>query len=181
MRRTSPPPSVRDMRILPKSPWRVVVSQVFVLCALRVLGQYLVSAHHRLSQSLSLAHLVKVIRCSATLLCDAHVSLAPSTGKSQVLLCAATFKFRCHFIFLFSWSLAFSRPKNGPDRITGSHSAAKRRFQRGGARHATSEGGHEQASDTVSPSLARLEHTLAVHNPPPLAFHRSYYDSSPYL
>ena len=104
----------------------------------------------------------------------------PSTGKSQVPLCAATFKFRCHFIFLFSWSLAFSRPKNGPDRITGSHSAAKRRFQRS-ARHATSEGGHEQASDTVSAFLARLEHTLAVHNPPPLAFHRSYYDLSPYL
>ena len=158
------------------------VSQVFVLCALRVLGQYLVYAHRCLSRSLPLAHLVKVIRCSATftlrpvtLLCN-----APSTGKSQVLLCAATFKFRGHLSIAFSWSLAFSRPKNGPDRITGSHSAAKRRFQRS-ARHATSEGGHEQASDTVSASLARLEHTLAVHNPPPLAFHRSYYDSSPRL
>ena len=175
------------MQILPKSPWRVVVSQVFVLCALRVLGQCLVSAHRRLSQSLSLAHLVKVIRCSATftlrpvtLLCDAHVSLAPSTGKSQVLLCAAIFKFCGHLSIAFSWSLAFSRPKNRPDRITGSHSAAKRRFQRS-ARHATSEGGHEQASDTVSASLARREHTLAVHHPPPLAFHCSYYDSSPRL
>ena len=164
---TSPPPPVRDMRILSKSPWQVIVSQVFVLCALRVLGQYLVSAHHRLSQSLSLAHLVKVIRCSATLLCDAHVSLAPSTGKSQVLLCAATFKFRGHLSIAFSWSLAFSRPKNGPDRITGSHSAAKRRFQRS-ARHATSEGGHEQASDTVSASLAhtRGPSSSAVGIPP---------------
>ena len=161
---------------------RVIVSQDIALCALRVLGQYLVPAYRRLSQSFPLVHLVKVIWCSTTftlrpvtLPCD-----APSTGKSQVLLCAATFKFRWHFIFLFSWSLAFSRPKNGPDRITGSHSAAKRRFQRS-ARHATSEGGHEQASDTVSASLARLEHTLAVHSPLPLAFHRSYYDSSPYL
>ena len=124
---TSPPPPVRDMRILSKSPWQVIVSQVFVLCALRVLGQYLVYAHRCLSRSLPLAHLVKVIRCSATftlrpvtLLCD-----APSTGKSQVLLCAATFKFRGHLSIAFSWSLAFSRPKNGPDRTAGRSRTAK--------------------------------------------------------
>ena len=124
---TSPPPPVCDMRILSKSPWQVIVSQVFVLCALRVLGQYLVYAHCCLSRSLPLAHLVKVIRCSATftlrpvtLLCD-----APSTGKSQVLLCAATFKFRGHLSIVFSWSLAFSRPKNGPDRTAGRSRTAK--------------------------------------------------------
>ena len=170
---------------------RVIVSQVIVLCAIRVLGQYLISSKLCASSPVSIYALgalgqVHSAQCHihsavsrSTMRCPCAVCL-PSTGKSQVLLCAATFKFRCNFIFLFSWSLAFSRPKNGPDRITGSHSAAKRRFQRS-ARHATSEGGHEQVSDTVSASLAQLEHTLAVHNPPPLAFHRSYYDSSPRL
>ena len=142
------------MQILPKSPWRVVVSQVFVLCALRVLGQYLVSAHHRLSQSLSLAHLVKVIRCSATLLCDAHVSLAPSTGKSQVLLCAATFKFRGHLSIAFSWSLAFSRPKNGPDRTAGRSRTAKTIFHRS-VRHTTS---CERRRQVLDGPLAPLPH-----------------------
>lgn len=130
---------------------RVIVSQDIALCALRVLGQYLVSAYRRLSQSFPLAHLVKVIWCSATftlrpvtLLCD-----GPSTGKSQVLLCAATFKFRCHFIFLLSWSLAFSRYKNGPDRTSLKHSAVKKSFQCSARRG--------QALDTVLTSLARLE------------------------
>ena len=170
---------------------RVIVSQVIVPCAIRVLGQHLVSSKLCALSPVSIYVLGALDRVHSTqrrihsavsrstMPCPYVVRL-PSTGKSQVLLCAATFKFRCHFIFLFSWSLAFSRPKNGPDRITGSHSAAKRRFQRS-ARHATSEGGHEQASDTVSASLARREHTLAVHHPPPLAFHRSYYGSSPRL
>ena len=144
---------------------RVIVSQDIALCALRVLGQYLVSAYRRLSQSFPLAHLVKVIWCSATftlrpvtLLCD-----GPSTGKSQVLLCAATFKFRCHFIFLFSWSLAFSRPKNGPDRITGSHSAVKRRSQRT-ARHATTWQRRHRVSDGPSAPLPHIQspNTLCI-------------------
>ena len=152
---TSPPPPVRDMRILSKSPWQVIVSQVFVLCALRVLGQYLVYAHRCLSRSLPLAHLVKVIRCSATftlrpvtLLCD-----APSTGKSQVLLCAATFKFRGHLSIVFSWSLAFSRPKNGPDRTAGRSSTAETVFHRS-LTHAASRRRRHQVSEGAPSPLA---------------------------
>ena len=155
---TSPPPPVRDMRILSKSPWQVIVSQVFVLCALRVLGQYLVYAHRCLSRSLPLAHLVKVIRCSATftlrpvtLLCD-----APSTGKSQVLLCAATFKFRGHLSIVFSWSLAFSRPKNGPDRTAGRSRTAKTISHRSLTRSTTRRRRH-QVSDGPSAPLLCLQ------------------------
>ena len=170
---------------------QVIVSQVIVPCAVRVLGQYLISSKLCALSPVSIYVLgalgqvhpvqcrIHSAVCRSTTRCP-YVVCLPSTGKSQVLLCAATFKFRWHFIFLFSWSLAFSRPKNGPDRITGSHSAAKRRFQRS-ARRSPSDGGHEQASDTVSASLARREHTLAVRHPPPLAFHRSYYDPSPRL
>ena len=164
------------MQILPKSPRRVVVSQVFVLCAPRVLGQYLVSAHHCLSQSSSSAHLVKVIRCSATLLCDAHVSLAPSTGKSQVLLCAATFKFRGHLSIAFSWSLAFSRPKNGPDRIAGRSRTAKTISHRSLTRITSRERRHQvldsplaplphlQGRDTLCVCLCSA-HTCHLHSP----------------
>lgn len=68
----------------------------------------------------------------------------PSTGKSQVLLCAATFKFCGHLSIAFSWSLAFSRPKNGPDRVSFRHSAVKRRSprtaRRATRRHCVSDG-----------------------------------------
>ena len=146
------------MRILSKSPWQVIVSQVFVLCALRVLGQYLVYAHRCLSRSLPLAHLVKVIRCSATftlrpvtLLCD-----APSTGKSQVLLCAATFKFRGHLSIAFSWSLAFSRPKNGPNRTAGRSRTAKTISHRSLTR-TTSRKRHHQVLDGPLAPLPHLQ------------------------
>ena len=96
------------------------------------------STHCRLSRCVSLTYLL------------------PSTGKSQVLLCAATFKFRCHFIFLFSWSLAFSRPKNGPDRITGSHSAVKRRSQCT-VRRATTRQRRHRVSDSPSAPLPHIQ------------------------
>ena len=137
---------------------RVIVSQDIALCALRVLGQYLVSAYCRLSQSFPLAHTVKVIWCSATftlrpvtLLCD-----APSTGKSQVLLCAATFKFRGHLSIAFSWSLAFSRPKNGPNRTAGRSRTAKTIFHRS-LRHTTSCERRHQALDGPLAPLPHLQ------------------------
>ena len=175
---TSPPPPVRDMRILSKSLSHARSESLGSTWSLRTVT-YLNPCPWR-TWSKSFGAAPPSFCGQSPYYTMPMFCWPPSTGKSQVLLCAATFKFRGHLSIAFSWSLAFSRPKNGPDRITGSHSAAKRRFQRS-ARHATSEGGHEQASDTVSASLARLEHTLAVHNPPPLAFHRSYYDSSPRL
>ena len=144
---------------------RVIVSQDIALCALRVLGQYLVSAYRRLSQSFPLAHLVKVIWCSATftlrpvtLLCD-----APSTGKSQVLLCAATFQFRGHLSIVFSWSLAFSRPKNGPDRTAGRSRTAKTISHRSLTRSTTRRRRH-QVSDGPSAPLPHIQspNTLCI-------------------
>ena len=135
---------------------RVIVSQDIALCALRVFGQYLVSAYRRLSQSFPLAHLVKVIWCRS-LYCAVPIRCWPtSSGKSQVPLCAATFKFRGHLSIAFSWSLAFSRPKNGPDRITGSHSAVKRRSQRT-ARHATTWQRRHRVSDSPSAPLPHIQ------------------------
>ena len=139
---------------------RVIVSQVVVPCAIRVLGQYLISSKLCASSPVSIYALgalgqVHSAQCHihsavsrSTMRCPRAVCL-PSTGKSQVLLCAATFKFCCHFIFLLSWSLAFSRYKNGPDRTSLKHSAVKESFQRSARRG--------QALDTVLTSLARLE------------------------
>ena len=153
---------------------RVIVSQVIVPCAIRVLGQYLISSKLCASSPVSIYALgalgqVHSAQCHihsavsrSTMRCPYVVRL-PSTGKSQVLLCAATFKFRCHFIFLFSWSLAFSRPKNGPDRITGSHSAVKRRSQRT-ARHATTWQRRHRVSDGPSAPLPHIQspNTLCI-------------------
>ena len=143
---------------------RVIVSQVIVLCAVRVLGQYLISSKLCALSPVSIYVLgalgqVHPVQCRihsavsrSTTRCPYVVRL-PSTGKSQVLLCAATFKFRCHFIFLFSWSLAFSRPKNGPDRMSFRHSAVKRRSPRT-ARRATR---HHCVSDGPSTPLLCLQ------------------------
>ena len=153
---------------------RVIVSQVIVLCAVRVLGQHLISSKLCALSPVSIYVLgalgqVHPVQCRihsavsrSTTQCPYVVRL-PSTGKSQVLLCAATFKFRCHFIFLFSWSLAFSRPKNGPDRITGSHSAVKRRSQRT-ARHATTWQRRHRVSDGPSAPLPHIQspNTLCI-------------------
>ena len=115
---------------------RVIVSQVIVPCAIRVLGQHLVSSKLCALSPVSIYVLGALDRVHSTqrrihsavsrstMPCPYVVRL-PSTGKSQVLLCAATFKFRGHLSIAFSWSLAFSRPKNGPDRTAGRSRTAK--------------------------------------------------------
>ena len=77
----------------------------------------------------------------------------PSTGKSQVLLCAATFKFRGHLSIVFSWSLAFSRPKNGPDRTAGRSRTAETVFHRS-LTHAASRRRRHQVSEGAPSPLA---------------------------
>ena len=143
---------------------RVIVSQVIVLCAIRVLGQYLISSKLCASSPVSIYALgalgqVHSAQCHihsavsrSTMRCPRAVCL-PSTGKSQVLLCAATFKFRCHFIFLFSWSLAFSRPKNGPDRTAGRSRTAKTISPRGLTRSTTRRRRHQVSDGPWAPLL----------------------------
>ena len=153
---------------------RVIVSQVIVLCAVRVLGQHLVSSKLCALSPVSIYVLGALDRVHSTqrrihfavsrstMPCPYVVRL-PSTGKSQVLLCAATFKFRGHLSIAFSWSLAFSRPKNGPDRITGSHSAVKRRSQRT-VRRATTRQRRHRVSDSPSAPLPHIQspNTLCI-------------------
>ena len=115
LRSTSPPPSVRDMRILSKSLSHTRLESLGSTWSLRTVAYLNLCPWRTWSKSFGAA---------PPSLCGRSPYYAmpmcrwpPSTEKSQVLLCAATFKFRCHFIFLLSWSLAFSRYKNGPDRI----------------------------------------------------------------
>ena len=78
----------------------------------------------------------------------------PSTGKSQVLLCAATFKFRGHLSIVFSWSLAFSRPKNGPDRTAGRSRTAETVFHRSLTHAASRRRRHQVSEGAPSPPCA---------------------------
>ena len=156
---------------------RVIVSQVIVLCAVRVLGQYLISSKLCASSPVSIYALgalgqVHSAQCHihsavsrSTMPCPYVVRL-PSTGKLQVLLCAATFKFRGHLSIAFSWSLAFSRPKNGPDRIAGRSRTAKTIFHRS-LRHTTS---CERRHQVLDSPLAPLSHTFKVGTPFAYAF-----------
>ena len=162
-----------------------MVSQVAVSCTVTVLGQHSVSSKLCTLSPVSMcvldvlgqSHLVQRNLHSAagpsTVRCP-YVVGAPPLENHKSPLCAATFKFRCHFIFLFSWSLAFSRPKNGPDRITGSHSAVKRRSQRT-ARHATTWQRRHRVSDGPS---APLPHIQSPNNPLHMPVFRSYLPST---
>ena len=137
---------------------RVIVSQVIVPCAIRVLGQHpsgLLQAL-RIVACLDRVHSTQRRIHSAvsrsTMPCPYVVRL-PSTGKSQVLLCAATFKFRGHLSIVFSWSLAFSRPKNGPDRTAGRSRTAETVFHRS-LTHAASRRRRHQVSEGAPSPLA---------------------------
>ena len=141
---------------------RVIISQVIVMCTVRVLGQYLISSKLCALSSVSIYVLgalgqVHPVQCRihsavsrSTTRCPYVVRL-PSTGKSQVLLCAATFKFRGHLSIAFSWSLAFSRPKNGPDRIAGRSRTAKTISHRSPTRTTSREGRHQVLDGPLAP------------------------------
>ena len=123
LRSTSPPPSVRDMRILSKSLSHARSESLGSTWSLRTVTYLNPCPWRTWSKSFGAA---------PPSLCGRSPYYAmpmcrwpPSTGKSQVLLCAATFKFRGHLSIAFSWSLAFSRPKNGPDRTAGRSRTAK--------------------------------------------------------
>ena len=175
---------------------RVIVSQVIVLCAVRVLGQYLISSKLCALSPVSIYVLGALDRVHSTqrrihsavsrstMPCPYVVRL-PSTKKSQVLLCAATFKFRGHLSIAFSWSLAFSRPKNGPDRIAGRSRTAKTISHRI-ATCTTSREGHHQVVDGPLAPLPHLQgrdtlcvclcsaHTCHLRSPLRLAMLRVY-------
>ena len=129
-------PSLCLMRA--QSPWAVLG-----LCAPSPISIFVLGA---LGQSHS-------VQCHLSMRCPCVVG-PPSTEKSQVLLCAATFKFRGHLSIAFSWSLAFSRPKNGPDRTAGRSRTAKTIFHRS-LRHTTS---CERRHQVLDGPLAPLPH-----------------------
>ena len=155
LRSTSPPPSVRDMRILSKSLSHARSESLGSTWSLRTVTYLNPCPWRTWSKSFGAA---------PPSLCGRSPYYAmpmcrwpPSTGKSQVLLCAATFKFRGHLSIAFSWSLAFSRPKNGPDRTAGRSRTAKTISHRSLTRSTTRRRRH-QVSDGP-----RLHHALRVH------------------
>ena len=159
-----------------QSPWAVLG-----LCAPSPISIFVLGA---LGQSRSVQRHLHSAASRLTMRCPCFVG-PPSTGKSQVLLCAATFKFRGHLSIAFSWSLAFSRPKNGPDRIAGRSRTAKTISHRSLTRTTSRKRRHQvldsplaplphlQGRDTLCVCLCSA-HTCHLRSPLRLGTLRSY-------